>query len=373
MTAAPRLARASGAVRVLIVDDSAVVRGLTTQWLRGAPDITIAGLACDGEEGVKKAGELKPDVVILDVEMPKLDGLAALPQILKAAPDAKVIMASTLTRRNADITMQALAAGAADYLPKPETGRLASAADYQRDLVAKVRGLGSARAPRAAHAAASAGPSAAERAAFSRKPTGPLAAFSKVTPRALVIGSSTGGPQALQAVVRVVGAGINAPVLIAQHMPATFTSILAGHLDKLSPMKAVEGANGMPVRPGMIYVAPGNYHMTAAKRAGSVVIQLDQRPPENFCRPAVDPLFRSAAATWGPELLGVVLTGMGHDGALGSQEILRAGGSVIAQDEATSVVWGMPGAVAAAGAACAIEPLGQIGQSVVNLFNGKRR
>lgn len=367
MVAVPKLKSNSNSIRVLIVDDSAVVRGLTSRWLGAAADIELIGAACDGEEGIRKAAELQPDVVILDVEMPKLDGLSALPKILAAAPKAKVVMASTLTSRNADITLKALSAGAADYLPKPDTGRLAGAAEYQRDLVAKVRALAPMRL------SAVLASTAAERAALSRKPDKQIyAKFSAVKPKALAIGASTGGPQALQVVVKAIGK-LDVPTFITQHMPATFTTILAAHLDKITPATVVEGKDGLPVRPGHIYIAPGEYHMVMTRRAGSVVIQLNKGPAENFCRPAVDPMFRAAAAAYGPDLLAVVLTGMGHDGAAGSQEVLKHKGSVIAQDEASSVVWGMPGAVAAAGAACAIEPLEQIGRSVVDIFNGKRR
>jgi len=367
MTAAHKIIPKSNNIRVLIVDDSAVVRGLTSRWLAAAADLELVGSACDGEDGIRKATDLQPDVIILDVEMPKLDGLSALPKILAAAPKAKVVMASTLTSRNADITLKALSAGAADYLPKPDTGRLAGAAEYQRDLVMKVRALGGARLSGAVKT------SAADRAALSRKPVNQsFAPFSAVKPKALAIGSSTGGPQALQVVVKAIGK-LDAPVFITQHMPATFTTILAAHLDKISPATVMEGKDGLPVRPGHIYIAPGEYHMVMTKRAGAVVIQLNQRPPENFCRPAVDPMLRAAAETYGQDLLAVVLTGMGHDGAAGAQLVIKNKGSVIAQDEATSVVWGMPGAVASAGAACAIEPLEQIGKSVVDLFNGKRR
>ena len=359
---APRpLARPGAKVRVLIVDDSAVVRGLTKAWLEGAQDIEIVGVAVDGEDGVKTAAACRPDVVILDIEMPKLDGLSALPKILAAAPRAKVLMASTLTKRNADITLKAMSLGAADFIPKPETKGLAGSTDYRRELVEKVRAIGKA----GLIAPSSRAPSAAAR--------GPAPAFSKIRPGVLAIGSSTGGPQALRECIGAVGGKLHAPIFITQHMPAMFTAILAQHLSVCSSATAVEGADGMPVRPGQIYIAPGDYHMTVKKRAGTPVIALDQRPPENFCRPAVDPLFRSVAEIYGASALAVVLTGMGHDGREGARAILDAGGSVIAQDQATSVVWGMPGSVADAGLACAVEPLSKIGPSVVDLFNGKLR
>lgn len=363
MTAPQAAPRHSGVVRVLIVDDSAVVRGLTKAWLEGAPDIDIVGAATNGEEAVKQAGALRPDIVILDIEMPKLDGISALPQILAAAPGARVIMASTLTKRNAEIALKALALGASDYIPKPDSGSLATAIDYRRELIEKVRALGGARARPGAGAAA-ARPAA--------KAAGGTPKFSTVSPKVLAIGSSTGGPQALRDVIGALG-HFKAPVLITQHMPATFTGILASHLDAISPLQAVEAKDGMPVRAGQIYVAPGDFHMTVKRKSGAAVVSLDQHPPENFCRPAVDPLFRSVAEVYGAEALAVVLTGMGHDGAAGAKTIVAAGGSVIAQDEASSVVWGMPGAVVAAGAACAVEPLAKIGPAILDVFAGKRR
>ncbi len=366
MTAAPLPARpGAGLIRVLIVDDSAVVRGLTKAWLEGAADIEIVGVALNGEDAVRQAETLKPDIAILDVEMPKMDGVTALPLILTASPTTRVLMASTLTKRNGEITLKALSLGAADYIPKPETGRLAGAADYRRELVEKVRAIGGAVRRRAAPA----------QPAYKIAPATPggLAKFSAMTPKVLAIGSSTGGPQALRDVITVVGSAIKAPILITQHMPATFTGILATHLSAVSSSQAMEAKDGMPLRAGQIYVAPGDFHMTIKRKSGAPIIVLDQHPPENFCRPAVDPLFRSVAEVYGSEALGVVLTGMGHDGAAGAQAIVGAGGSVIAQDEASSVVWGMPGAVAAAGAASAIEPLAKIGPAIVDLFNGKRR
>lgn len=363
MSAPAHSPRSGGRVRVLIVDDSAVVRGLTKAWLEGAPDIEIVAVAVDGEDGVRKAAQSKPDVVILDIEMPKLDGISALPKILEAAPGAKVLMASTLTKRNADITLKAMTLGAADYIPKPDAKGIGGSTDYRRELVEKVRAIGGVRAR----------PGAPPPGSGSASAVGALAPFSKSRPSILAIGSSTGGPEALRAVIAGVGGKINAPILITQHMPPMFTAILAGHLSAASPFPAVEGADGMPARNGHIYIAPGDYHMTVRRRAGSPVLGLDQRPPENYCRPAVDPMFRSVAEIYGPAALAVVLTGMGHDGREGGRAVLKAGGSVIAQDERSSVVWGMPGAIAEAGLACAIEPLDRIGPTIVDVFNGKRR
>lgn len=353
--------RSGSPIRVVVIDDSAVVRGLVKRWLSDVSDIVVAAYAFDGQEGVNKVRAEQPDVVVLDVEMPRMGGLEALPEILKAKPGVRVLMASTLTHKGADVTLQALSLGAADFLAKPDAGKIAGADAYKRDLVEKIRALG--RFGRAG--------SRAVRARAAAAPT-PTAAWSKDRPSALFIGSSTGGPQALRTVIGAIGA-INAPIFIAQHMPATFTRILAEHLDRETPATAMEAKDGAPVRPGHIYVAPGDFHMTVRARGASPVVALDQRPPENFCRPAVDPLFRSAAEVYGSRALCVVLTGMGHDGAKGSSVVRAAGGSIIAQDEASSVVWGMPGAVVNEGVVAAITPLDAIGPLVVDVFKGTVR
>lgn len=357
---APSPSLGAGPIRVLVIDDSAVVRGLMNRWIGREHDMDLAGVAADGEEGLRQAERLKPDVIVLDVEMPRLDGLTALPQLRKIAPHARIVMASTLTRRNAEITMKALAEGASDYVAKPAVTALAGAEAYRRELLDKVRALGRAAKPRAA----------ALPAASALRPVGPRPPVSRTRPEAVFIGASTGGPQALRAVIGALG-GQRAPLLITQHMPATFTTILAEHLDKTSARKVVEARDGMPVNAGHGYVAPGDHHMTVRRRGSSLSIVLDQRPPENFCRPAVDPLFRSAAAACGAATLAVVLTGMGQDGAAGAADIVNAGGSVIVQDEASSVVWGMPGAVEKAGLAAAMRPLSGIAAAVTDVLIGK--
>lgn len=356
-------------IRAMIAEDSAVVRGLMLRWLEAEPDIEIVALASNGREAVRKVGEAKPDVAILDVEMPEMDGIEALPHMLKAVPGLAVIMASTLTRRNATITMRALELGAADYLPKPEAGSMVSAADYKRELISKIRGLAQIRTkPPALAAGASAAPRAASltRTAAAAIPTG-------FRPEILVIGSSTGGPQALRAVLEKLPARFPLPILIVQHMPAMFTAILAEQLDKATPFAVTEASDGQPFRPGQALVAPGGQHMRIALRHGAPVIALDQSPPVNFCRPAVDPLFDSAAEAFGPRALAVVLTGMGHDGRDGARAIVGKGGVVLAQDEATSTVWGMPGAVAQAGLAAAIKPLGEMAAFVQTIVSGGAR
>jgi two-component system chemotaxis response regulator CheB len=369
---APSPPPSAAAIRVLVVDDSVVVRGLITRWLQEEPGIDIAGVAVNGKDAVTMAGSLKPDVIVLDVEMPQLDGIGAIPQILAVAPDAKILMASTLTKRNAEITIRALSLGAADYLPKPETTRLAAAADFKRDLVTRVRALGQRRRPGAATPPRPGQPTPLATSTTAR----PAAAGApRPGPRKpveiLLIGCSTGGPQALNRLVAAIGPRLRLPVVIVQHMPAMFTAILAEHLGRVSKAPVFEAKDGMPIRPGSVYLAPGDFHLRLQRRHGATVAALDQGAPENFCRPAVDPLFRSGAEIFGPSVLAAVLTGMGADGRKGAEAIVERGGAVIAQDEASSVVWGMPGAVVSAGLACAVKPIEQIGPTLLAYAEGR--
>lgn len=363
----------SNGIRVLLVDDSAVVRGLMMRWLNEEPGIEIVGIATNGREAITLAQSSKPDVMVLDVEMPQLDGIGAIPQVLAAAPGVRILMASTLTQRNAEITIKALSLGAADYLPKPETGKISGAADFKRDLIGRIRALGGRRrtAPPPMRPAPTVAPAASGSvAAPSRQPSGlrpPLRKAAEI----LVIGSSTGGPQALNRVIAAIGGRIRVPVLIVQHMPAMFTAILAEHLNKLTPASVSEAKDGLPIKPGAIYIAPGDFHMRVQRRHGAAVMTLDQSPPVNFCRPAVDPLFTSAAEIYGSSVLGLVLTGMGSDGKRGAEAIVERGGAVVAQDEASSVVWGMPGAVTNAGLVCAVKPIEEIGPAMLAYAEGR--
>jgi two-component system chemotaxis response regulator CheB len=341
---------------VLIIDDSAVVRGLVSRWIEADSRLQVAATCADGEVGVRKAAELQPDIVVLDIEMPRMDGLTALPQILKACPKAKVVMASTLTLKGGEITMRALSLGAADYAPKPEAGRVAGAEAYRKELLDKLVAL----SPRSAGVAPR---PAAVRPATPR----PVAPARK--PSLIAIGSSTGGPQALREVIAALPRDIKVPIVITQHMPKLFTAILAEHLSKLG-MPAAEAKEGEPLRPGRIYLAPGDFHMTLRSANGVISTHIDQSPPVNFCRPAVDPLFNSCAKVAGNGVLAVVLTGMGHDGRDGARTIREAGGQVIAQDQASSVVWGMPGAVAEAGLADQILSLKDIGPELTRRLKG---
>jgi two-component system, chemotaxis family, protein-glutamate methylesterase/glutaminase len=359
----------AGPIRVLVVDDSAVIRGLITRLLESDPELAVVGSVGNGQMAIgtcQRQGQ-SVDVVVLDIEMPVMDGLTALPQILAAAPGVKVIMASTLTQRNAQISIKALQAGAADYVAKPSsTTDIHAGPDFRRELVEKVKALGAAGRKRRAERGETPKPSDLpfRPPAHALKPPVKgdikLRAAAQRPPEVIAIGSSTGGPQALLAVLTKFPNSIRLPILITQHMPATFTSILAEHLGRASGWPCAEAADGEPVRANRIYVAPGDFHMKVAVENGARLIRLTKEPPENFCRPAVDPMFRSVAQVYGAGVLGVVLTGMGSDGVRGARSVVEAGGAVIAQDEATSVVWGMPGAAAAAGVCSAVLPLAEI-------------
>jgi two-component system chemotaxis response regulator CheB len=362
-------------LRVMIVDDAVVVRGLVSRWVEEEGFQVVASLRT-GRDAVNQIERANPDVVVLDVEMPELDGISALPLLLEKKRDLVVIMASTVTRRNAEISLRALALGAADYVPKPETNRgVTTSLEFRRELIEKIRYLGGRRKGQATPSArgpagtpvGSARPAAGQAGPIKLRP------FSALMPRVLLIGSSTGGPQALNTVVSRIGPVIDAvPVLITQHMPPMFTTILAEHLARSAQRPAHEAADGEPIRAGTIYVAPGGRHMRVLQHNGAAVIALDDGPLVHFCRPAVDPLFASAARSYGCGALAVILTGMGTDGALGAGDIAAAGGSVIAQDEATSVVWGMPGSAAHAGVCSAVLPVDEIAPKLVRIFAGER-
>src|SRR4051794_11425038 len=363
-------------LRVMVVDDSVVIRGLISRWIASEPDMVVAASLRTGLDAVNQLERIDPDVAVLDIEMPELDGISALPLLLAKRPKLVIIMASTLTRRNAEISFKALSLGASDYIPKPESTREAAAAEtFRHDLLQKIRHLGARlRRPRTSASpplAPALAPAARAAAAPSAAPV--KRAFSPTPPKVLLIGSSTGGPQALMTLVAEIGPVIDKfPVLITQHMPPTFTTILAEHLARASHRPAHEGVHGELIKPGRIYLAPGGRHMRVVRQGAHGAIALDDGPPVNFCKPAVDPLFASAIEVWQGGVLAVVLTGMGSDGMRGGKEIVAAGGSVIAQDEATSVVWGMPGAATHAGICAAVLPLGQIAPKLIQLFAGVR-
>jgi len=376
----------------MVVDDAVVVRGLVSRWIGEEPGLQVVASLRTGRQAVDQVERANPDVVILDVEMPELDGISALPLLLQKKRDLVVIMASTLTRRNAEVSLKALSLGAADYIPKPQSNReVTTSAAFRRELIEKIRILGGRRRriadgvparkqtaqPGAPFRPGAEAPAGTDGAAVIplplAQPAIKLRPFSPVTPRVLLIGASTGGPQALTALVSRLAPVIDrAPVLITQHMPPTFTTILAEHLARASGRPAHEPTDGEPIAAGTIYLAPGGRHMRVAKRQGGPVIALDDGTPVNFCKPAVDPLFKSATEIWGNAILAAILTGMGHDGTDGAADIAAAGGSVIAQDETTSVVWGMPGSAAHAGVCSAVLPIDQIARKIVRLFQGDR-
>lgn len=379
-------------VRVMLVDDSAVVRGLVTRILEEDPGIQVAASVGNGQMALSALERQEIDVILLDIEMPVMDGMTALPQLLKIDPGVRIIMQSTLTLKGADISMRALQMGAADYIPKPTATReLAGGMDFKTELLGKVKALGQARrrdpnrkprpgvaAPRPYTPAPGApAPGAASGAAAAPAPrpsalhpAGPpkLRTHTPEPPDVIAIGSSTGGPQALFNVLGTMRAGtVKQPILITQHMPATFTTILAEHISRVSGWDAREGQDGEPVKAGRVYIAPGDFHMLVETRGADKVIKLTKDAPENFCRPSVDPMLRSIATAYGKRVLVAILTGMGADGAKGGRVVVDGGGTVIAQDEASSVVWGMPGAAAAAGICSAIMPLGEIAPWMMKL------
>jgi two-component system, chemotaxis family, protein-glutamate methylesterase/glutaminase len=370
----------AGRIRVMLVDDAIVVRGLFSRWVQAEPDLELVASLRTGREAVDQLTRIDPDVVVLDVDMPELDGIAALPLLLEQKRDLVVIMASTLTRRNAEISLRALSLGAADYIPKPASNQeVTGSPAFRRELLEKIRQLGlRAKRLRIARPAPRLPAGAAPPLQPAQHPAETAAKFKLrplplTPPRVLLIGASTGGPQALNAVIAQIGGVIErAPVLITQHMPPTFTAILAEHLALVAKRPVREARDGEEVNAGTIYIAPGGRHMQVKRRDGTAAIALDDGPQQNFCKPSVDPMFTSAAAVWGPKVLALMLTGMGADGLNGAKAVAAAGGCVMAQDEATSVIWGMPGQVAMAGLCSAVLPLGDIPKRLTRLFAGER-
>ena len=338
-------------LRVLVVDDSAAIRGIVSATLAADPDLRVAGTAADGVQGLARVAESRPDVVLLDVEMPVMDGLTMLRELRRVQPRLPVVMFSTLTERGAKVALDALVAGANDYVAKPKGASSEEvAARIREDVIPRLK-------------------------QFRRQVSVPGAALSPVVPKAtprpradpvgaVVVGVSTGGPVALSEFLPAFVKTAGVPVLIVQHMPAVFTAHLAEQLTKVCGMPVREAADGHELGPGDVFLAPGGRHLKVVRNGTKVITQLDDGPPENACRPAADVLFRSAAAVWGGATLAVVLTGMGKDGLKGSEAIHAAGGTILAQDEITSVVWGMPGHVARAGLAEAVLPLRQLGVEV---------
>ncbi len=347
-------------IRVLIVDDSVVIRRLLTDELSKDPDIEVVGTAATGKIALSKIVQTPPDVVTMDIEMPEMDGLTAVSEIRKTHTKLPIIMFSTLSQRAAKETLEALSRGANDYVTKPSNvGNVTEAMKQVRgELIPKIKRL--AR-PQAATppAIASTPPKATSRVlspGVSKKPFGV---------DILAIGVSTGGPNALAEVMPHIPKDCPVPIVIVQHMPPVFTKCLAERLSLKSQIPVHEGQPGDVLEPGHAWIAPGDFHMVLQRQGTKIVLATNQDPPENSCRPAVDVMFRSVAKVYGNAVLAVILTGMGQDGMRGAEVIREAGGYVMAQDEATSVVWGMPGAVVQAGLAHSVLPLPQVSSEIM--------
>jgi len=338
--------------RVLVVDDAVVVRRIVTDVLSAEPGIEVVGTAPNGKIALAKIPQVNPDLITLDVEMPEMDGLETLTEIRRRYPKLPVVMFSTLTERGAATTVEALLRGANDYVTKPaNVGSVQEAmARVREQLVPKIAALCPPARP-----AVPAVP----------RPRAGAPRTSRAPVELVVVGVSTGGPNALAALVPRLPADLPAPVAIVQHMPPMFTRLLAERLDAHAALRVAEGADGAQVDAGQVWIAPGDRHLEVVRRQGTLRLRTTEAPPENSCRPAVDPLFRSAAAAYGPGVLAVVLTGMGADGKRGAEVVRAAGGTVLAQDEASSVVWGMPGAVVRAGLADAVLPLARVADEIV--------
>ncbi len=350
---------ASDIARVMICDDSLVIRGAIARILDAERDIEVVARVANGQLAIDELKRRKIDVVVLDIEMPVMDGITALPLLLRQDPHLRVVMASTLTTRGAEIAMQALRLGASDYVPKPSANELHGDEHFRRELVGKIRGL--ARLRRKAVNVVAKQPPAIP-------PVGASRAAGMCKPKLLAIGSSTGGPQALFNLIPTLGTDISIPVVVTQHMPPAFTRILASHIESLGGMKCAEAIDGEKLLPGRIYLAPGNFHLLVHAKQDGLMAHLSDGPAENFCRPSIDPMLRSAAIACNGQVLAVMLTGMGQDGLLGTKALIDAGGTAIAQDEATSVVWGMPGAIAKAGLCHAVLPLPRIAAKILDLL-----
>jgi two-component system chemotaxis response regulator CheB len=340
-------------MRILVVDDSVVIRKLVTEALAADLQIEVVGIAQNGRVALDKVKDLKPDAVTMDIEMPVMNGIEAVRALRRTHPRLPIVMFSTLTERGASATLDALAAGASDYVTKPSNvGSFAESQQNIRDqLIPKLKALTGTRRAVGAHRV-------------------PIPAPATRRPRSgaynvLAIGSSTGGPDALARVLPALPPDLAVPVVVVQHMPPLFTRLLAQRLGQNSRVQVTEAQEGEPLAAGKVMIAPGGQHLTVRRQGATVVAHLTEDPPENFCRPSVDVLFRSVSSLYGDRVLAVVLTGMGRDGAAGAKVIRDAGGEVFAQDEATSVVWGMPGAVAMAGQADRILALERIGPDVV--------
>jgi two-component system chemotaxis response regulator CheB len=360
-------------VRVLVVDDSSFMRKALSIMVDRASGMTVADTASNGEEGVKKACRLEPDVVTMDVEMPKMDGIAAVREIMERAP-CPILMVSSLTEKGAETTLEAMRAGAADFIPKGDSGSSLRIREVEEELIEKIRALSQSRSrlfdgdlrsdPGRSDSAA---PSTdAGRTSSSTAPEWSTEQRVRTdsSPKLIVVGVSTGGPLALQHVLPALPAELPVPVAVVQHMPSQFTSSLADRLDNLSALEVVEATDGLSLHPGRAVVATGDRHLTFDRRRSTLVVRTPEHPGDSSHCPSVDVLFESACDAYGGDVLALVMTGMGKDGLRGARRIKEAGGTVLAQDEASCVVYGMPRAVAEAGLADAVLPLEQLSEAL---------
>lgn len=345
-------------IRVLVVDDSVVIRRLVAHALEEDPDIQVVGSAADGSIALHRIPQYNPDVITLDVEMPVMNGLETLRHLRRDYPQLRVIMFSTLTERGAAVTFEALALGASDYVSKASNeGSLdRSLARLRQELIPKIKQFFTLSA--AARAASPVSASTQDFTALTHNK--PSLQASSTRPRVVVLGVSTGGPNALGAILPQFPAEFPLPILLVQHMPPLFTQFLAERLSASCRLSVKEASQGDPVTAGAIFIAPGNFHMRVAGKISDAQVSLDQSPPQNSCRPSVDALFSSVGEVYGGAVIAVILTGMGQDGLRGARILKTLGAAVLAQDEASSVVWGMPGAVVGAGLADCVLPLDRV-------------
>ncbi len=342
-------------IRVLVVDDTSVMRKIVSEVVDRDPEMETAGVAANGRIALQRVNQVSPDIITLDMEMPEMGGIEMVRELRKTHPKIPVIMLSSLTVKGAEATFDALQAGASDYVAKPSMsiGIPATLAQLREELLPRIR-----------HFFPKAKPVAPAPAPVSRRPTLPVRPRRKQRIDVVTIATSTGGPNALAKVFEQFKETLPVPIVIVQHMPPIFTRTLAERLDRCSVISVHEGEEGQVLEPGHAYLAPGGYHMETCRKGTQVVLKMNQNPPENSCRPAADVLFRSVAQCYGASTLAVVMTGMGRDGFLGTQVVCERGGVAIAQDEASSVVWGMPSFLAKEGLAESVLPLDQIASAI---------
>ena len=397
-------------IRVMLVDDSAVVRGLLSRWLSAEENVEVVARCHNGLHAIREIAEVQPTLVVLDIEMPEMDGLEALPHLLNACPNVRILIASCLSSKNAEISLTALEKGAHEYIAKPSSNSgLSTSNEFRIDLITRINALCVGLGGRAKMLTERAKPSApkpyssllsksdapsnhmtsrpsvekvagspalasgrekldALRTVKDKMCSDKLIPFNNGKPEILCIGSSTGGPRALQQVLQdASGALSDIPVVLTQHMPKSFTSVFAKHLDKACKLVVQEAEEGDVLKPGHVYIAPGNKHLVFEKFGGVTRIVLDDGPQVNFCKPAVDVMFTSISKIYGDKVLSVILTGMGKDGVIGGGDIVENGGNVLVQDEQSSIVWGMPGAAYKAGIASAQLPLNTLGAKIAKI------